>query len=93
MPHRLERRSLIGLLESVRPRNARHQNHRKDDNVFLAEREEVARPCQCAFQQTPVSQMVGFAGRLGFEPIVLDDDLNRQPAWLIRQGRPESWGT
>jgi len=90
VPHRFEGRSLIGLLERVRPCDPSHQNHREDYNVFFAEGEEILRPGQCAFQQTPVEQKMRLAGCLGFEAIVFNDNLYRQPIGLIRQGQPES---
>ena len=77
----------------MRSRNACHQNDREHYDVFFTEPEEVSRPGQCAFQQTPVTQMVRFPGRFGLKPIMLDHRLDGQPARLIRQGRRESWGT
>jgi len=45
MPHRFKSRAPVGLLESVRSRNAGHQNNSEHNDVFFAKPKEVSRPC------------------------------------------------
>ena len=93
MPHRLEGRSLISLLEGMSSRDTRHQDHREHDDIFLAEAEEVPRPSQGALQQASIAKKVRLSGLTCLKAIVLDYGLYWQPSRLIRQGWLGSWGT
>ena len=44
MPHRFKGGALVGLLESMRSRNTRHQNDGEYNDVCFAKAKEVSRP-------------------------------------------------
>lgn len=88
---RCESRAL--MLECMRASDACHQRHRQHDNVLFTEPEKITRARQCAFEKTRIANEMAFTGLRQLEPIVFDDDHDRQPMRLIRQGRLGSSGT
>jgi hypothetical protein len=90
MPQSLKSSALIALFERMCPSDPGHQDDAKHEDVFLAEAKKVAGSRHRAFEQTAIAQKVRFAGGLRLKAIVLDYDIGREPARLIRQGRLES---
>src|SRR6266851_8091970 len=93
VPQRLERRTLVALLERVSLCDACHKLHGEHDNFILAIGKRILRTRQCTFEKAEIANEVVLSGRLHLKPIVFDDCLYRQPLRLIWQGRPGSSGT
>lgn len=83
--HRREASALISLLERMCSGDPGHQRNRQHDDVLFAITEEIPRARYRTFQESDVSNKMRFAGLCQFEPIVFDDDFDRQPLWFIWQ--------
>jgi hypothetical protein len=70
----------------MRSRNAVHQHHCKNGEVFFAIGKGVPRACQGTFEQAEISDEMTLAGIQEFEPVVFNDSLYRNPNRFIRQG-------
>ena len=70
----------------MRPSDAGHQRHRQHDDVLFTKAEKITRARQCAFEKTRIANEMAFTGLRQLEPIVFDDDLDRQPCGSFGKG-------